>query len=75
MYYAVAHKASKAAVAFVRALPREWRRQHTYNLALQACAAAADLDSANTLMDHARKIKLKPDVILLTTYMSGGYPT
>ena len=72
MRYAEAYKAPKHALAFLHTLPKRFHTLATFNMVLQVCAAANDLETATAAIELVKKLRLRMDTKLLTSYINGG---
>lgn len=71
MRYCRIHRQAKQALAFLHALPKRCHALRTYNMALQACAACGDMETATATLVLASKQRLQLDTKLLTSYING----
>lgn len=69
--YAARQGGSQQAVAFLHALPKRFHSAKTYNMVLQVCAAAGDIEAATLTLEFADKQRVRLDIKMLTSFING----
>jgi len=68
--YAARQGGSQQAVAFLHALPKRFHSAKTYNMVLQVCAAAGDIEAATLTLEFADKQRVRLDIKMLTSFIN-----
>lgn len=72
MNQAKVHKASKAALEFLKVLPKRYQDVRLYNMVLQVCAESRDFDTGMAAVTLADKHRFSIDPKLLTSLLKGN---